>query len=133
MLLARKGHSVLLVDRATFPSDIPHGHFIHMHGPRRLADWGMLDRVLATGCPPITSFTTYMDDFPLTGNDLEVDGVPLGLGPRRSAVDQVLVEAAVEAGAEFRDATRCRSSWPTAIGSWASAAATAAPSTRRSS
>jgi flavin-dependent dehydrogenase len=103
MLLARRGHSVLLVDRATFPSDIPHGHFIHMHGPRRLASWGLLDRVLATGCAAITSFTTDMDDFPLTGRDLEVDGVPLGLGPRRSAVDQVLVEAAVEAGAELRD------------------------------
>src|SRR4051794_31113137 len=103
MLLARKGHSVLLVDRATFPSDIPHGHFIHMHGPRRLASWGMLDRILATGCPAITSFTSDVYDFPLTGHDLEVDGVPLGLGPRRSYVDQVLIEAAVEAGAELRD------------------------------
>jgi len=35
-LLARRGHRVLLVDRATVPSDIPHGHFIHRHGPRRL-------------------------------------------------------------------------------------------------
>jgi flavin-dependent dehydrogenase len=33
-LLARSGAKVLLVDRATFPSDIPHGHFIHRHGPR---------------------------------------------------------------------------------------------------
>jgi choline dehydrogenase-like flavoprotein len=28
MLLARRGFDVLLVDRARFPSDIPHGHFI---------------------------------------------------------------------------------------------------------
>src|SRR5690348_1306386 len=103
MLLAREGHSVLLVDRATFPSDIPHGHFIHVHGPRRLARWGMLEPILATGCPPVTSFTTDTYDFPLTGHDLEIDGVPLGLGPRRSAIDRVLVEAAVEAGAELRD------------------------------
>ena len=47
MLLARAGLDVLLVDRAPFPSEIPHGHFIHMHGPRRLADWGVLDAVLA--------------------------------------------------------------------------------------
>jgi glycine/D-amino acid oxidase-like deaminating enzyme len=33
MLLARKGHKVLLVDRATFPSNIPHGHFIQHSGP----------------------------------------------------------------------------------------------------
>jgi flavin-dependent dehydrogenase len=103
MLLARKGHSVLLVDRATFPSDIPHGHFIHVHGPRRLAEWGLLNRVLATGCPATTSFTTDFGDFPLTGHDLSVDGIPLGLGPRRTAIDPLLVDAAVEAGAEFRD------------------------------
>ena len=47
-----QGLDVLLVDRAAFPSEIPHGHFIHRHGPQRLADWGLLDRVLATGCPP---------------------------------------------------------------------------------
>ena len=57
MLLARKGHRVLLVDRAMFPSDIPHGHFIHRHGPGRLAAWGLLDAVLATGCPPVTRST----------------------------------------------------------------------------
>ena len=43
MLLARRGHRVLLVDRAKFPSDIPHGHAIHMGGPARLARWGLLD------------------------------------------------------------------------------------------
>ncbi len=35
MLLARKGYKVLLIDRAAFPKDIPHGHFIHRHGPTR--------------------------------------------------------------------------------------------------
>ncbi|HEU4630585.1 MAG TPA: NAD(P)/FAD-dependent oxidoreductase [Gemmatimonadaceae bacterium] len=104
MLLARKGHRVLLVDRATFPSDIPHGHFIHRHGPRRLQQWGLLDRIVATNCPAVTSMTIDADDFPLTGRGLAVDGVALGYGPRRVALDRVLVEAAVEAGAELRDA-----------------------------
>lgn len=45
MLLGRKGYKVLLVDRAIFPKDIPHGHFIHRHGPQRLARWGLLDRL----------------------------------------------------------------------------------------
>ena len=103
MLLARKGHDVLLVDRARFPSEIPHGHFIHRHGPRLLAEWGLLDRILATGCPAVTSITTDMGDFPLAGTGLEVDGIPLGLGPRRAPLDAALVEAAVEAGAELRD------------------------------
>ena len=51
MLLARRGHKVLLVDRATFPSDVPHGHFLHRRGPARLKRWGLLGRVAATGAP----------------------------------------------------------------------------------
>ncbi|HEX5501447.1 MAG TPA: NAD(P)/FAD-dependent oxidoreductase [Thermomicrobiales bacterium] len=103
LLLARRGHRVLLVDRATFPSDIPHGHFIHRHGPQRLHRWGLLDRVVATGCPPVTTITSDYGDFPLVGRDLAVGGVPAGLGPRRAALDQILVETAVAAGAELRD------------------------------
>jgi flavin-dependent dehydrogenase len=102
MLLARKGYKVLLVDRATFPSDIPHGHFIHRHGPRRLARWGLLDRVVAAGCPPVSSWTYDAGDFPLTGKHLVVDGIAMGYGPRRSVLDTILVEAAAEAGAEVR-------------------------------
>ena len=102
MLLARKGYKVLLVDRATFPSDIPHGHFIHRHGPRRLAQWGLIDRITATNCPAVTSSVIDLDDFPLVGTDLEVDGLALGYGPRRRVLDQILVDAAVEAGAELR-------------------------------
>jgi len=67
MLLPRKGHKVLLVDRSPCSSDIPHGHLIHRHGPRRLKDWGLLDRDVASGSPPITEFSTFMkvvDAFP---------------------------------------------------------------------
>jgi flavin-dependent dehydrogenase len=103
MLLARQGLEVLVVDRASFPSEIPHGHFIHMHGPRRLADWGVLDAVLATNCPAVTSVTLSLGDLPVVGHDLTVGDVPLGLGPRRSRLDAVLIEEAVAAGAEFRE------------------------------
>jgi flavin-dependent dehydrogenase len=102
MLLARKGYKVLLVDRAEFPSDIPHGHFIHSHGPRRLQRWGLLERVASIDCPPVTSLTWDLGDFPLVGKDLIVDGAALGYTPRRATLDQVLVDAAVEAGVELR-------------------------------
>jgi flavin-dependent dehydrogenase len=69
----------------------------------RLHRWGLLERVLATGCSPITSFVEDLGDFTLRGEDLVVDGVPVGLGPRRGALDAVLVQAAVEAGAELRE------------------------------
>jgi len=103
MLLARAGMKVLLVDRAALPSEIPHGHFIHLHGPRRLARWGLLEPILATNCPQVTSILSDFGDHALTGHDLVVEGVPLGVAPRRMQLDQVLVDAAVEAGAELRD------------------------------
>ena len=103
MLLARAGLDVLLVDRVRLPREIPQGHFIHRHGPQRLADWSLLEPMLATGCPPSTSITTDFGDFALSGKGLVVDGVPVGLGPRRAALDRVLAEAAVDAGAELRD------------------------------
>ena len=101
MLLARRGRRVLLVDRATFPSDIPHGHFIHQHGPRRLQAWGLLEQVAAV-TPPVTTETLDLGDFPLTGRDLAVDGIALGYAPRRILLDEILVRAAVDAGAELR-------------------------------
>ena len=102
MLLARRGHKVLLLERGDIPSDIHQGHFIHKHGPKRLAEWGLLERVVATNCPPITTHLTDFGDFPLIGRDIQVGNVAWGYGPRRSQLDQVLVEAAVGAGAELR-------------------------------
>ena len=46
MLLARKGYRVLLVDRATFPSDTISTHLIHPLGVAALARWGLLDRLV---------------------------------------------------------------------------------------
>ena len=40
MLLARKGYRVLVVDRATFPSDTVSTHFVHAPGRRRAAAGG---------------------------------------------------------------------------------------------
>jgi flavin-dependent dehydrogenase len=102
MLLARRGHKILLLERGDIPSDVPQGHLIHRHGPKRLADWGLLQRVVATNCPPITTQLTDFGDFTLIGRDIQVGNVAWGYGPRRRQLDQVLVEAAVKAGAEFR-------------------------------
>lgn len=78
MLLARHGHRVLLLDRGVIPSDVHRGHFIHRHGPKRLADWGLLDRIVGTNCPPITTHLTDFGDFPLIGRDIA--GGKRGLG-----------------------------------------------------
>jgi flavin-dependent dehydrogenase len=103
MLLARKGYQVLLVDRATFPSDIFRLHIIGGSGVRKLAEWGLLDRVLATNCPPMHRITVTFGDFPLGGRPPGLSDSPFSLAPRRVVLDQILVQAAVEAGAELRE------------------------------
>jgi len=102
MLLARLGHRVLLLERGVIPSDVHRGHFIHRHGPKRLADWGLLEKVVATNCPALTTHLTDFGDFPLIGRDIRVGNVAWGYAPRRRQLDQLLVEAAIEAGVEFR-------------------------------
>jgi 2-polyprenyl-6-methoxyphenol hydroxylase-like FAD-dependent oxidoreductase len=102
MLLARQGHRVLLLERGIIPSDVHRGHFIHRHGPKRLAGWGLLEKVVATNCPALTTHLTDFGDFPLIGRDIRVGNVAWGYAPRRRQLDQALVEAAIEAGVEFR-------------------------------
>ena len=46
MLLARKGYKVLLVDRATFPSDTLSTHVVQPQAVARLARWDLLDRLV---------------------------------------------------------------------------------------
>ena len=53
MLLARAGHRVVLVDRASFPSDTMSTHFLWQRGAARLQSWGLLDQLQARGCAPI--------------------------------------------------------------------------------
>ena len=67
MLLARKGYKVLVVDKATFPSDTISTHLIHPPGVAALKRWGLLDRVLATGCPPIDTYAFDFGPFTIAG------------------------------------------------------------------
>jgi flavin-dependent dehydrogenase len=97
MLLARKGYRVLVVDKATFPSDTISTHLIHAPGVAALARWGLLERVVATGCPPIGNYVFDFGAFALSGSP------GTAYGPRRTVLDKLLVEAASEAGAEVRE------------------------------
>ena len=67
MLLARNGHRVLVVDRATFPSDTISTHLIHPPGVAALERWGLLDPVLATGSPPIDTYAFDFGPFTIAG------------------------------------------------------------------
>jgi len=103
LLLARKGHRVLLLDRASFPSDTISGHFILHGGTRKLAEWGLLADVIASGCPPVTRAASDWGDFMLAGELPSPDQIPGCIGPRRTMLDALLVKAATAAGAELRE------------------------------
>jgi flavin-dependent dehydrogenase len=102
MLLGRKGYKVLLVDRAAFPSDAPRNHAVLHDGTVRLQSWDLLDRVIASGTPPLRKMTVDLGDFPLKGELPPGDGVDADYGPRRTILDKILLDAAAEAGAEVR-------------------------------
>lgn len=99
MLLARQGFRVLLVDRMRFPSDMMSSHFIHAYGVARLARWGLLGRLLDTGCPPVSRLASDWETVSLTGTPTPYEGIDFGVCPRRTVLDHLLLQAAVEAGA----------------------------------
>lgn len=104
MLLARKGYRVLLLDHAKFPSDMPMStHLVHQPGVARLKRWGLLERIKASGSPPLTRYNYDIGDFTLTGCPPPSDGTREAYAPRRTVLDKILVDAAVEAGAELRE------------------------------
>ena len=83
MLLARKGYRVLLADRAAFPSDIMSSHFVHIPGIAQLKRWGILDKVVASNCPPERNFCVDLGPFSLTGHPPPLGDVDAAYGPRR--------------------------------------------------
>jgi 2-polyprenyl-6-methoxyphenol hydroxylase-like FAD-dependent oxidoreductase len=103
MLLARKGYRVLLLDRCAFPSDTFRNHFIQHSGCVRLHRWGLLERVAASNCPSIREFITDLGDGALAEPIGSSEGVEGTYAPRRYVLDTILVEAAVEAGAQLRE------------------------------
>ncbi len=103
MLLARAGHRVALVDRTSFPSDTMSTHFLWQRGAARLDAWGLLDRLQSRGCAPIERITFDVGPVQLSGIGPAVGTTGHTYCPRRTVLDALLVDAAVEAGAEIID------------------------------
>ena len=103
MLLARQGHRVLLVDKAAFPSDTMSTHLVHPPGLASLSRWGLLESLAASGCPPVEQYSFDFGPFTIAGSPRPVDGIGHAYCPRRTVLDELLVEAAVEAGVELRE------------------------------
>jgi 2-polyprenyl-6-methoxyphenol hydroxylase-like FAD-dependent oxidoreductase len=103
MLLARAGHRVLLVDKASFPSDTMSTHLVHPPGVAALKRWGLLELLEATGCPPVETYSFDFGPLTISGTPQPIDGVARGYCPRRTVLDELLAEAAVRHGAEPRE------------------------------
>ena len=101
LLLARAGVRVLVVERARYGSDTVSTHALMRGGVLQLHRWGVLDRVAATGAPPIRRVTFHYgrDSMPVTLKPYA--GVEALYAPRRTDLDALLVGAAEEAGARF--------------------------------
>ncbi|HEV8211614.1 MAG TPA: NAD(P)/FAD-dependent oxidoreductase [Vicinamibacterales bacterium] len=102
MLLSQKGYRVLVVDRATFPSDTVSTHVVQPLAVGALARWGLLDRLIATGCPPIHTYTYDFGPVTIAGAP-GTESSPVAYCPRRTILDKLLVDAAAGAGAEIRE------------------------------
>jgi flavin-dependent dehydrogenase len=105
MMLARAGHDVVVIDRATFPSDTLSTHAIARGGVVQLDRWGLLDKIVDTGAPPIRRVEFYAGGEPTVRFVKDRHGVDFLVAPRRHILDPLLQDAAVASGARLRTGT----------------------------
>ena len=104
MLLARRGYRVLILDRVSFPADVACTHQLTVASAARLERWGLLDGLLASGCPVSDRTGLTVGASTVEIANPVVDGLNISLAPRRALLDSVLLAAARDAGAEVREA-----------------------------
>ncbi|WP_372792056.1 NAD(P)/FAD-dependent oxidoreductase [Paraconexibacter sp.] len=107
--LARAGRSVLMVDRAAFPSDTLSTHVNFPSAVAEIDKLGALERVLACDPPKAHYGMVQGEDIPCLGKFAEVDGIDYGICVPRPHFDNALVETALEAGVELCERTSCES------------------------
>jgi flavin-dependent dehydrogenase len=103
LLLARGGHRVLVVERAMMPSDTVSTHAILRTGVLQLARWGVLDRIIDAGTPPIRHVTLGFGDQRIPFQVREEFGIDTFYAPRRYILDSILLGAVREAGCDVRE------------------------------
>jgi flavin-dependent dehydrogenase len=102
MLLARLGRDVVVLDRASFPSDTVSTHSIARSGVVQLRRWGLLNDVLDSGAPAIRQVTFNAGGESTSRTIKEKAGVHFLVAPRRYVLDMLLANAAERAGADVR-------------------------------
>ena len=105
-LLARAGWKVLIVDKATFPSDTVSTHFMFPNTLDRLDSLGILERIHSKHDVP-----GLLLRWTILGHELLTEWTPvgshaLGISVRRISLDQILVDWARDCGAEVRTGSK---------------------------
>jgi geranylgeranyl reductase family protein len=111
ILLAERGLSVVLLDRARFPRDKICGEYLSPEGCRALDLLGVLARIEAAGARALRGMrilgpdgTRLIGDYP--PDAARPGGRPRALAVRRRVLDAALVERAREAGVVVREGMR---------------------------
>jgi 2-polyprenyl-6-methoxyphenol hydroxylase-like FAD-dependent oxidoreductase len=104
--LARAGWRVLLVDRATFPSDTVSTHFLFPNTLARLTALGVMERLHADHDIPRLLWSWRVLGHPVAGSFTPVAGEDRLTCIRRITLDAALVEEALAAGVAGRFGTR---------------------------
>lgn len=99
MLLARQGLRVLVVDPLPHGRDTLSTHALMRGGVMQLHRWGLLDRIRHAGAPAVTTTTFDYGDETIAIPIKPRDGIDALFAPRRTLLDPVLEQAAVDAGA----------------------------------
>jgi 2-polyprenyl-6-methoxyphenol hydroxylase-like FAD-dependent oxidoreductase len=102
MLLARAGLRVLVVDRTRYGADTLSTHALMRGAVVQLRRWGLLDRIIDVGTPPVRSTTFRYARDEITIPIKPAHGVDALYAPRRTVLDPALVDAATAAGADVR-------------------------------
>jgi 2-polyprenyl-6-methoxyphenol hydroxylase-like FAD-dependent oxidoreductase len=102
-LLARNGLRVLLVDRASFPSDAISTHQVQLLGVATLRRLGVLKTLRAAGTPATRTVRFEAAGSVLNGTFPAFEDVDALYSPRRTLLDATLVAEARAAGAEVRE------------------------------
>jgi 2-polyprenyl-6-methoxyphenol hydroxylase-like FAD-dependent oxidoreductase len=101
-LLARSGLRVLLLDRGRYGTDTLSTHALMRGGVLQLTRWGLLEKVIAAGTPPVRLATFRYADAVVPVTIKPSYGVDALYAPRRTVLDPILVDAAVASGADVR-------------------------------
>src|SRR5262249_41701144 len=90
MLLARAGMRVLTIERSAHGSGPLSTHALMRAGVLQLHRWGVLDRIVTAGTPPIRRTTFHYGAEAISVAIQERDGVDALYAPRRTVLDATL-------------------------------------------